>query len=100
MVDRRGPGIGPEAVRRLLKRLDEERITGKLELLGTQKAVPPELRNKETLRGQWERAVGTLPADWSDYRLRWEAGHALAAFFSIVAFVALIRSRIRAGASG
>jgi hypothetical protein len=41
-----------------------------------------------------------LPSDWSDYRLRWETGHALAAFFSVVAFVALIRSRIRAGASG
>jgi hypothetical protein len=42
----------------------------------------------------------TLPGDWTDYRLRWETGHALAAFFSIVAFVSLIRSRIRAGATG
>jgi hypothetical protein len=44
--------------------------------------------------------AGTLPNDWSDYRLRWETGHALAAFFSVVAFSALIRSRIRAGATG
>jgi hypothetical protein len=44
--------------------------------------------------------VDTLPSDWSEYRLHWETGHALAAFFSIVAFVALIRSRIRAGANG
>jgi len=42
----------------------------------------------------------TLPSDWSDYRLRWETGHVLAAFFSVIAFVALIRSRKRAGASG
>ncbi|HEX2593931.1 MAG TPA: DUF1772 domain-containing protein [Rhizomicrobium sp.] len=42
----------------------------------------------------------SLPPDWSDYRLRWETGHALAAFFSIVAFVALLRSRIRLGARG
>lgn len=41
-----------------------------------------------------------LPSDWSDYRLRWETGHALAAFFSVVALIALIRSRIRAGAAG
>lgn len=44
--------------------------------------------------------AASLPTDWSDYRLKWETGHALAAFFSIVAFTALIRSRIRAGSSG
>jgi hypothetical protein len=37
----------------------------------------------------------TLPADWSDYRLRWEIGHALTALFSVIAFVTLIRRRIR-----
>lgn len=65
-IDRRGPGIGPEAVRRLLKRLDDERIGGELELIRAQKAPPAELRKKETLRGQWERALATLPPDWSD----------------------------------
>jgi hypothetical protein len=29
----------------------------------------------------------TLPADWSDYRLRWEIGHAFTALFSMIAFV-------------
>jgi Domain of unknown function (DUF1772) len=36
----------------------------------------------------------TLPSDWAAYRLRWEAGHALAALMSVVGLVALIRARI------
>lgn len=40
----------------------------------------------------------TLPADWSDCRLKWEIGHALAALLSVVAFVTLIRARIRESA--
>src|SRR3989440_13018128 len=39
-VDRGGPGIGAEALRRLLKRLDDERIEGTLELRSIQKAPP------------------------------------------------------------
>ncbi|HEX6664071.1 MAG TPA: hypothetical protein VF025_10385, partial [Gaiellaceae bacterium] len=35
---RHGPGVGPEAVRRLLKRLDDEKIAGRLELLGSTQA--------------------------------------------------------------
>jgi hypothetical protein len=31
----------------------------------------------------------TLPADWQDYRLRWEIGHALSAALSIMALSAL-----------
>jgi hypothetical protein len=65
-VDRRGPGIGTEAVRRLLKRLDDERIEGTLELRSIQKAPPEELRGKETLRAQWELRLTAMPADWSD----------------------------------
>jgi hypothetical protein len=65
-VDRAGAGIGPEAARRLLRRLDQERIRGELELLGVRKAPPEEIRKRETLRAQWERAVAGLPPDWSD----------------------------------
>jgi hypothetical protein len=65
-TDRRGPGVGPEALRRLLKRLDDERIEGTLELRSVRKAPPEELRRKEMLRAQWERGLGTLPSDWSD----------------------------------
>jgi hypothetical protein len=65
-TDRRGPGVSPEALRRLLKRLDDERIWGKLELQSIRKAPPEELRRKEMLRAQWVRSLGTLPSDWSD----------------------------------
>jgi hypothetical protein len=65
-VDRRGPGIGPEALRRLLKRLDDEGIAGTLDLQGIQKAPPEELRKKEALRTQWELRLAAVPPDWSD----------------------------------
>jgi hypothetical protein len=65
-VDRRGPGIAPEALRRLLKRLDEEGIAGTLELQSIQKAPPKELRTKETLLAQWELRLTEVPPDWSD----------------------------------
>jgi hypothetical protein len=65
-VDRRGPGIAPEALRRLLKRLDDEGIAGILELQGLQKAPPEELRAKETLRAQWDLRLAEVPPDWSD----------------------------------
>jgi hypothetical protein len=65
-VDRRGHGIGAEGVRRLLGRLDDERIEGTLELRNVQKAPPEELRRKETLRAQWEQRLSTVPPDWSD----------------------------------
>jgi len=64
--ERRGPGIGPEAIRRLLKRLDDEGIAGTLELRSVVKALPEELRRKATLRAQWERRLTTVPSDWSD----------------------------------
>jgi hypothetical protein len=65
-VDRRGPGIGTEALRRLLKRLDNEGISGTLELRSIRKAPPEELRRKETLRAQWELRLTAVPPDWSD----------------------------------
>ena len=48
----------------------------------------------EALRG-WTPV--TLPSNWSDYRLRWEIGHALAALLSVIAFVTLIRRPIYEG---
>jgi hypothetical protein len=64
--DRVGPGIGPEGLRRLLKRLDDEGIRGTLELRSVLKAPPEERRRKETLRAQWERSLTAVPSDWSD----------------------------------
>jgi hypothetical protein len=42
--------------------------------------------------------AATLPADWTKYRLKWETGHALAALFSVIAFVTLLQARIREAA--
>jgi hypothetical protein len=39
--------------------------------------------------------VSTLPADWPDYRARWESGHALAALLSVIAFFVLVGARAR-----
>ncbi len=63
---RRGAGVGPEGVRRLLKRLDDEGIAGELELLGVQEAPVEERPEREGLRAAWERALASLPPDWSD----------------------------------
>lgn len=65
-VDRIGPGVGPDAARRLLGRLDVRGVDGRLELTGTQKAPQRESRTKETLRGQWSRQIDAAPPDWSD----------------------------------
>ncbi len=41
---------------------------------------------------RWTAA--SLPADWAAYRLRWETGHAVAAFLSIVGLIAVVRAWI------
>jgi hypothetical protein len=63
---RRGAGAAPERVRQLLRRLDEERIEGELELLSTGEvtAAPPTAR--ATLVASWDEATAALPPDWSD----------------------------------
>jgi hypothetical protein len=63
---RRGGGVGAEAVRRLLRRIDEEGIRGELELVGAQAAPPAELRARTGLRDAWKRELQGLPSDWSD----------------------------------
>jgi hypothetical protein len=70
-VSTRGTGIGPEAARRLLRRIDGEGIRGRLELVETQGARP-ETPEPETaaaarsLEAQWQAALELLPSDWSD----------------------------------
>jgi hypothetical protein len=63
---RRGGGLGPDAVRRLLRRLDEEGIAGEVDLVGASEAPQAELRKRQSLREEWERAIAALPRDWSD----------------------------------
>jgi hypothetical protein len=65
-VSTRGTGVGPEGIRRLLRRIDEEGIVGRLELVasrGVQQEPAPPAR---TLAGAWEDALAALPSDWSD----------------------------------
>jgi len=65
-IGRRGAAVGPEGARRLLRRLDDEGVDGKLELLGAEKALAEELLSRESLREAWQRALDSLPPDWSD----------------------------------
>ena len=63
---RRGTGPSPDLVRRLLRRLDDARIVGRLELVGADKAEPAPEIARSTLAAEWDAAVATMPSDWSD----------------------------------
>jgi hypothetical protein len=68
IVSTRGTGIGPEAARRLLRRIDKERIRGRLEIVASQGALPdpdPEPAARSLAAG-WQAALEVLPSDWSD----------------------------------
>ena len=63
---RRGAFIGPEAVRRLLKRIDDEGIGGTLTLVSSDEAAAEPAISRASLAAEWDAAVGVLPSDWSD----------------------------------
>lgn len=66
-VSTRGIGIGPEAARRLLRRIDAEGIAGRLELVETQAPKPDaEELPARSLEAEWQEALAVLPSDWSD----------------------------------
>jgi hypothetical protein len=65
-ASRGGDGVGPEAVRRLLRRMDEEGIDGTLALASATDAAPARTIARDTLAVAWDAAVAQLPADWSD----------------------------------
>jgi hypothetical protein len=63
----RGAGASPDAVRRLLRRLDEEGIRGELELVSAGAPEPGVLAvERSQLADAWDAAVAMLPPDWSD----------------------------------
>jgi hypothetical protein len=62
----RGEGPSPTAVGRALARLDEEGITGKLELVATGETVGAPPTSHSTLAASWDEAIAGLPSDWSD----------------------------------
>ena len=63
---RRGLGPSPDAVARLLARLDQERIKGELELVGSEQAAAQQEATRSTLTASWDGALAGLPPDWSD----------------------------------
>ena len=65
-VTRGGHGIGPEAARRLLGRIDAERIEGQLKLVGKSEAEAAPQIARATVAAEWEAALEVLPSDWSD----------------------------------
>jgi hypothetical protein len=66
-VSRRGSGLTPDAIRRLLRRIDTEGITGDVDLIGTSEAAPAlaPIRHRP-LAEQWPEALASLPSDWTD----------------------------------
>ena len=65
-AERTGSAIGPEAVRRMLRRLEGEGIAGSLALVSSDEAPPEPAVSRLTLAAAWDAVVATLPADWSD----------------------------------
>jgi hypothetical protein len=65
---RQGAGPPPQLVSGLLRRLDTERIRGRLELVRTERAAAAEgpAISRATLVETWDEAVSALPPDWSD----------------------------------
>jgi hypothetical protein len=65
-AERTGSAIGPEAVRRMLRRLEAEGLAGSLVLVSSDEAPPEPAVSRVTLAASWDAVVATLPADWSD----------------------------------
>ena len=63
---RGGAMVGPEAVRRMLKRIDDERIGGTLILVSSGEAAPEPVITRASLAAGWDAALAVLPSDWSD----------------------------------
>jgi hypothetical protein len=61
-----GGGVSPDLVRRLLRRLDDARITGTLELTGSDAAIAAPEIARRTLADEWDAATAAFPDDWSD----------------------------------
>jgi hypothetical protein len=63
---RRGAGFGPDQLRRLLRRLDEEGVGGTLELLASDSPTVAPAVSRASLAGSWDGLLAALPDDWSD----------------------------------
>ena len=63
---RNGTATRPDNLRRLLRRLDEERVEGRLQLLASDTPVADSAVQQSALADSWDAALETLPSDWSD----------------------------------
>lgn len=61
-----GAATAPKAVARLLTRLDEEGVLGKLELAGMVEPEAAASTADEWLADAWDHLTSRLPEDWSD----------------------------------
>ncbi len=64
-ASRRGDGAGPDGIRRLLRRLDREGISGDLALAAASEAEAV-LDTRRPLAAAWDALVAGLPEDWTD----------------------------------
>ena len=64
-VGRGGRGVSPDGLRRLLWRLDQDRIAGDLTLADAEEAAAPE-DPRPRLAAAWDAETSKLPDDWSD----------------------------------
>jgi hypothetical protein len=65
-TSRSGIGVGPEAARRLLRRIDDAGISGALTLVSSDEAPAAPALARTTLAEEWAAALAVLPSDWSD----------------------------------
>jgi hypothetical protein len=65
-VERSGGGVGPEALRRMLRRLERDGIDGALALVSSDEAPPEPVVSRPSLAASWDAVVAVLPTDWSD----------------------------------
>ena len=63
---RSGTGVGPEAIRRMLRRIDDEGIRGTLELVSSTEAATAPAIPRASAAAAWDAELARLPADWSD----------------------------------
>jgi hypothetical protein len=63
---RNGTAQGPDAITRLLRRVDDARVAATLGVLGSERAAARSEREVASLVESWDAALGALPRDWSD----------------------------------
>jgi hypothetical protein len=61
-----GAGPSPHLLERLLKRLDAERIAGRLEVVGVEEPAEEPVPLRPSLAATWDAELARLPPDWSD----------------------------------